>query len=583
MSAPVVVAWLPGRWEKLLPILEAGLGEMELRLFTQLQMAHSFIQRAILEGVELFLVIAPLPEGKEFLEEIGQRWPLAYGLALVDDPTLLNGQAPYLIAYVREEFHSLIPYLHELRNRYLERQAREQQQKILAELHRVSLSLTGEVRLERLIHKLLRITLENTGAKAAFLIIPHENHPERFQVVGYAQEGDYEPRPYPPCPVEAEDRIFLPLVLHAARVRENLLITEHSSGSFLHQHPDWDRLEVRSLLCLPLIYQGRLIGILYVHEPDPSLENLPEKMEFLKLFTAPAAVALQNAQLYAEMESRVQERTKEVIRQKEEIERQSLLLRQQNEDILASLRYAERVQRAIFPSWSELQKILPDSFLLYKPREIVGGDFYWFAQRLSKVIVAAGDCTGHGIPGAFMTIIANTLLKQIVELEGVFKPSEILYLLNLRMRAALQHEEEMYQRFREGMELGLIQLDVKRHKLLYAGAERPLFLVRRGKGLEVRGDRITIGAPYENEAPEFTLHSMDLEPGDMLYLFSDGFSDQFSSEGKKYQLRRFYEFLEVIADQPARQQAILLETELQRWMNSARQTDDILVLGIRVT
>ncbi|MCX8113165.1 MAG: SpoIIE family protein phosphatase [Bacteroidia bacterium] len=582
MKGPIVVAWLPGHWRSIQAILESSLGEVELRTFEQLQAAQSFIERGILEGLDLFLLVAPLPEGNKFLEEGIRRWPHAYGLAITDDVSHIQPNAPYLIAYLNSSQHSLQPYLNELRHRYLERQAREREQKILTELHRVSLSLIGEVRLERLIFKLLRIALDNSAGEAAFLIVPDEQQPEKLQVVGYAHREDREPHLYPPRPVEAENRLFLPLILHAVRSRENIFITAHASHTFLQQHPDWDRLGVRALLCLPLVYQGRLIGLLYIHEPLSDLENQPDKIEFLKLFAAPAAIALQNAQLYADMEARVRERTEEVIRQKEEIERQSLLLRQQNEDILASLRYAQRVQRAIFPSWSEFQKTLPDSFLFYQPREIVGGDFYWFAQRLSKIIVAVGDCTGHGIPGAFMTIIANTLLKQIVELEGVFKPSEILYLLNLRVRAALQHEEAVYQRFQEGMELALLQIDPKRHKLLYAGAGRPLFWVRHGKGSEIRPDRITLGASYEGEAPEFTLHAMDLDPGDMLYLFSDGFTDQLNPEGKRYQLRRFYEFLEVISDQPPKQQGLLLEAEFQRWMGGSRQTDDVLILGLRV-
>lgn len=583
MKVPIVIAWLPEKWASVAPVLQAGLGEVNLMLFSHMQAAQSFVEKTIVEGGELFLLIAPLPEGKEFLTESLYRWPLAYGLALTDDSNFIEERADYLTVLVNGDVRCLHPHLNELRERYLERRERERKQRILTELHRVSLSLTGEVRLERLIFKLLRIAIDNSGAKYAFLIVPAPTNPEKFEVVGYAHRSDHEPRPYHSRELQAEDRIFHLLVLHAARSRENVLLSQAAGDTIFHHHPDWERLGAYSLLCLPLIYQGQLIGLLYLHEPEPEIETQPERMEFLKLFTAPAAVALQNAQLYANMEARVRERTEEVIRQKEEIERQSLLLRQQNEDILASLRYAQRVQRAIFPSWSELQKTLPESLLFYQPREIVGGDFYWFAQRLSKIIIAVGDCTGHGIPGAFMTIIANTLLKQIVELEGVFKPSEILYLLNLRMRAALQHEEEMYQRFREGMEISIIQLDPKRRKLLYAGAGRPLFVVRGRKGEEIRPDKITIGAPYEGDAPEFSLHSMDLDSQEMIYLFSDGFADQLNPENKRYQIRRFYEFLELIAEQPVRQQAVLLESELSRWMGNVRQTDDILVLGIRVT
>lgn len=584
MEGVLIVGWLPPSeegvdWQQL---IEQELPGARIALFSQVREAQNFIERSILQGEPIFLFIAQLPEGQHFLEEALRRWPLASGIGLLSpgsSPPPSPVRYETLPAQSQPEHFRL--HLRLLRQRYEERQAYERKTQILTELHRVSLSLTGEVRLEWLIFKLLRLSLENSGAEAGFLIVPDPLHPAVLRVVGYAEAIHHEPQSYTPRSLAEEPRVFVSAVEHAARSRENLRLSEKEE-SFWLRHPDWERAGIQDLLCLPLVYQGRLIGILYLWHSRHSLQITPEKNEFLKLFTAPAAVALQNAQLYAEMEARVQERTEEVIQQKEEIERQSLLLRQQNEDILASLRYAQRVQRAIFPSWSELQRTFPESFLFYQPREIVGGDFYWFAQRLSKVIIAVGDCTGHGIPGAFMTIIANTLLKQIVELEGVFKPSEILYLLNLRMRAALQHEDAMYQRFQEGMEIALIQLDAKRHKLLYAGAGRPLFLVRNGKGTELRPDRVTIGAPYEGEAPEFTLHAVDLVPGEMLYLFSDGFTDQMNPESKRYQLRRLYEFFELVADQSAAQQGLLLEAEFQRWAAGTRQTDDILVLGLRV-
>ncbi|MCS7189114.1 MAG: SpoIIE family protein phosphatase [Bacteroidia bacterium] len=585
MRLPVVIAWLSPSLdrEELRKVLQEELRGSHLRFFSQEREAQAYREQGILEGEEIFLFLAPLPEGSHFLEESISRWPLAYGLGLSQDDNIVLADTKYPVVslnghgYLALRFH-----LRGIYQRYEERRRHERKQQILTELHRVSLSLTGEVRLEWLIFKVLRLAIDNSGAERGFLIVPDPPESHQLRVVGYAEAGDHEPRPYPPQPAEAEPQIFHALLQHATRARENIFVTEADTDSLWTSHPDWEKLGVYSILCLPLVYQGKLIGIVYLSHASQSLLAEPAQAEFLKLFTAPAAVALQNAQLYAEMEERVRERTEEVIRQKEEIERQSLLLRQQNEDILASLRYAQRVQRAIFPPWSELQRTFPESFLFYQPREIVGGDFYWYTQRLSKVIIAVGDCTGHGIPGAFMTIIANTLLKQIVELEGVFKPSEILYLLNLRMRAALQHEEVIYQRFQEGMEIALIQVDPRRHKLLYAGAGRPLFLARQSKGIEVRPDRITIGAPYEGEAPEFSLHHIDLMPNDMIYLFSDGFTDQLNGEGKRYQLRRLYEFFELVAEQPARQQGLLLEAEYNRWVGNARQTDDILILGIRI-
>jgi serine phosphatase RsbU (regulator of sigma subunit) len=132
------------------------------------------------------------------------------------------------------------------------------------------------------------------------------------------------------------------------------------------------------------------------------------------------------------------------------------------------------------------------------------------------------------------------------------------------------------------MEIGLIQVDIKRHRLLFAGARRPLFWVHAGKGQEISGDRITIGSPWEGEAPEFTLHTLEVSPGDMVYLFSDGYSDQLSPDNKRYQHRRLLELLESIAPHPAHQQRLLIEAELARWMGTTRQTDDILIIGLRI-
>ena len=535
-----------------------------------------------LTGKSVEVVLGEWPAAKDYLATAHRIFPRALLIALIPPETSFTPLSfPVLPVGLTSEGIDR-PILSYLLQEWERRREQESQHRLLLELHRVSLSLIGEMRLDKLIFKVLRIALENSHAEEAVLLLPHPEAPEEIQVVCQIRADMYEAPPLQQTPARAFEGLFWPLVQHSIQARENIILSDVQVDPFWSRHPDLLRIPLRMVIALPLIYQGRFIGLVYLKHSTQTISLLPSEIEFLKLFTAPAAIALQNAQLYNQMEALVQKRTEEVFRQKEALERQALLLQQQNEDIMASLRYAQRVQRAIFPPWNEIFQFFPDSFLFYQPREIVGGDFYWFAHRLSKVIVAAGDCTGHGIPGAFMTIIANTLLRQIVEMEGVFKPSEILYLLNLRMRAALHHEDAQYQRFQEGMEIGLIQIDVKRHKLLYAGARRPLFWVHGGKGQEVPGDRLTIGSPWEGEAPEFTLHSLEVAPGDMLYLFSDGYSDQLSPENKRYQHRRLLELLESIASHPASQQRLLIEAELARWMGNARQTDDILIIGLRV-
>jgi serine phosphatase RsbU (regulator of sigma subunit) len=528
------------------------------------------------------IVLGEWPSAQAYLVQAHQLLPRAMLVAIVPLETSFTPPSfPLLPIGLSAEGldKTLLNYLLQESRR---RREQEGQNRLLLELHRVSLSLIGEMRLDKLIFKVLRIALENSHAEEAVLLLPNPENPDDLRLIAQVKADMYEAPPLQNLPASSVETLFWPLIQHSVQARENIILPDIQEDPFWSRHPDLLRLPLRMVIVLPLIYQGRLIGLLYLKHASQPIFLPPSEVEFLKLFTAPTAIALQNAQLYTHMEALVQKRTEEVFRQKEALEKQAQLLQQQNEDIMASLRYAQRVQRAIFPPWNEIFQFFPDSFLFYQPREIVGGDFYWFAHRLSKVIVAAGDCTGHGIPGAFMTIIANTLLKQIVELEGVFKPSEILYLLNLRMRAALHHEDTQYQRFQEGMEMGLIQVDTKRHRLLYAGARRPLFWVHAGKGQEVPGDRLTIGSPWEGEAPEFTLHTLEVEPGDMVYLFSDGYSDQLSPDNKRYQHRRLLELLESIASQPASQQRLFIEAELARWMGSARQTDDILIIGLRV-
>ncbi len=532
------------------------------------------------QGIEI--VLGEWPAAQVYLAQAHQSLPRAMLVAILPPETPFT-PPPFPVLPIGLSAEGLDKMLlNYLLQESRRRREQEGQHRLLSELHRVSLSLIGEMRLNKLIFKVLRIALENSHAEEAILLLPRPENPDDLRLIAQVKADMYEAPPLQDIPASSVETLFWPLIQHSIQARENIILPDVQEDPFWSRHPDLLRLPLRMVIVLPLIYQGRLIGLLYLKHTTQPIFLSPSEVEFLKLFTAPAAIALQNAQLYTHMEALVQKRTEEVFRQKEALEKQAQLLQQQNEDIMASLRYAQRVQRAIFPPWNEIFQFFPDSFLFYQPREIVGGDFYWFAHRLSKVIVAAGDCTGHGIPGAFMTIIANTLLKQIVELEGVFKPSEILYLLNLRMRAALHHEDAQYQRFQEGMEMGLIQVDTKRHRLLYAGARRPLFWVHAGKGQEVPGDRLTIGSPWEGEAPEFTLHSLEVEPGDMVYLFSDGYSDQLSPENKRYQHRHLLELLESIASQPASQQRLLIEAELARWMGSARQTDDILIIGLRV-
>mgnify|MGYP000223936658 CR=1 FL=1 len=218
--------------------------------------------------------------------------------------------------------------------------------------------------------------------------------------------------------------------------------------------------------------------------------------------------------LYTELEEKVKERTAEVVRQKDEIE-------EQQRRITDSIRYAKRIQTAILPPKDFADRVLKEYFILYKPKDIVSGDFYWIEKKENKVMFAAVDCTGHGVPGAFMSIVGNTQLSFAVNVKNARKASDILNELNLGVTATLR-EKHGTGTVRDGMDLALCVIDNEEMALDFAGANNPLCLVRNKELIMYKGDRFAIGAFLDETLPSFTNHRIDVKKGDTIYLFSDG-------------------------------------------------------------
>ncbi len=265
-----------------------------------------------------------------------------------------------------------------------------------------------------------------------------------------------------------------------------------------------------------------------------------------------------------------------------EVERQRRELSIKNKSITSSIQYARKIQEALLPSDQLFKKLLPDSFILFKPKDIVSGDFYWITERNNKVFVSAVDCTGHGVPGAFMSLIGFDILGNIIKVQGVEKPSEILNILSMGIENTFHREEEDYL-LKDGMDLSFCVIDCEKRQLEYAGAFNPLYLIRDNKLIETRADRFSIGLKHElHEQNQFTNHSISLEKGDMIYLFSDGYPDQFGGpNGKKFMYRRFRHMLLTIHKLPLQEQKDLLEESIEAWKGKNDQVDDMLVIGIR--
>lgn len=280
---------------------------------------------------------------------------------------------------------------------------------------------------------------------------------------------------------------------------------------------------------------------------------------------------------YNELEQKVKDRTAEVVRQKEEIE-------VKNKHITDSIRYAKRIQNAILPPDSYVKQLLPNSFILYKPKDIVSGDFYWMTKKNNLVIYAAVDCTGHGVPGAFMSIVGNNQLNYAVDVKKARSASQILDYLNEGVVETLREKGSInVSGVKDGMDLALCVIDLKNMKAEFAGANNPLCLVRNNEMIQIKGNRQAIGGNFDGDLPKFTNHEIDLQKGDILYTFSDGYPDQFGGhDGRKFMLKRFRELLLKIHSHPIEEQGKMLEDILEEWRGREEQVDDILVMGIKI-
>lgn len=267
---------------------------------------------------------------------------------------------------------------------------------------------------------------------------------------------------------------------------------------------------------------------------------------------------------------------KQILQQKEE-----LIIK--NKDITDSINYAKRIQSALMPPDQLFKSVFPDSFVLNIPKDIVSGDFYWLSKVEDRIFVAVVDCTGHGVPGAFMSIIGVELFRNITSIEGIKQPAQILTNLN-RAFQKIFHDQEIIS-FRDGMDLAFCSFDSKNMKMEYAGAFNPVYLIRDNKIQEYKGDRFSVGLerPDEYKKDGFKNHEIPLKEGDFIYIFSDGYADQFGGpEGEKYKYRRFRHLLLAIHQLPMEKQYEYLEKSILNWKGNLDQVDDILVIGIKI-
>ncbi len=281
------------------------------------------------------------------------------------------------------------------------------------------------------------------------------------------------------------------------------------------------------------------------------------------------------------LEQKVKERTDEVVRQKVEIEVQKEKVDELYKDLTDSINYAKRLQQAILPSQELINEAFPESFVLFRPKSIVSGDFYWFTKLGSKYLFSVVDCTGHGVPGAFMSLLAHNAINQAVK--SYTCPAEIMNEVNRIAFETMHRNSGEGTRIRDGMDMCFCVIDSDKMTLEFSGAYNPVYLVRKGELIQIDADKMAIGS-FKPGEKLFSKKSIKLDANDALYLFSDGYADQFGGErGKKFMKRRFKNFILKIAELPMYVQQKELYSNFIDWQGREEQVDDICVFGVKIS
>ena len=274
------------------------------------------------------------------------------------------------------------------------------------------------------------------------------------------------------------------------------------------------------------------------------------------------------------LEKTVEERTAEIVEQKH-------LIEEKNKEITDSIHYAQKIQHTLLASQSLLNDNLKDYFVFFKPKDIVSGDFYWAAKHETGFLIITADCTGHGVPGAFMSLLSISYLNEITKEQKITQPDKVFNLLRDKIISNFDSDNSEHER-KDGMDAVICNYNFNSNRLQFAAANNPLWLMRNGELLEYKPDKMPVGRAAVENKP-FNLQELQLEKGDIIYTLTDGYADQFGGpKGKKFMYKQMKELIVSISHLPMQEQKEKLESEINAWKGNTEQVDDILVIGIRI-
>ncbi|TAD93060.1 MAG: hypothetical protein EAY75_01400 [Bacteroidetes bacterium] len=378
----------------------------------------------------------------------------------------------------------------------------------------------------------------------------------------------------------------------------------------LHIRQEHDILQgiISCYISLAVVHGGRQatdIALSHLHEAIRIAQSINSKPKLVRAYKVISGIYKQNNQpqealdaleKYIELkssvagdESNAKLKTIQALHETEiqklrntELKKAYEKIENQNQHIIDSIKYAKRIQEALLPPMSDFEQYADHAFIFYRPKDIVSGDFYWYTSIQGQMILACVDCTGHGVPGAFMVVMGISLLDEIVNEQNITEPVEILTRLDQKIRQALKQDQTENRNTQDGMDLSIVRFCDTSNKMSFAGARSSLFYVRAGKLEEVKGSVYPIGSSQYAGKKQYEQFELDILPTDVFYMSTDGFRDQFGSEeDKKFTKPRFRELLHSISHLPMQAQQKEIQRVFDAWKGTRTQTDDVLVMGFK--
>ena len=441
---------------------------------------------------------------------------------------------------------------------------------------KASQAISQEIVFNNLLETMVKIVIENAGAQKGLIVLEMDGS---LKIAASGHIDAVKPKVMQAVAIEGSGEVPVSLIQYVARTKESIVLDNaaahdgFSSDIYIKTH------QPKSILCAPILNKGELSGVLYLENNLTTSAFTPDRLELLNILSAQTAISIENARLYQDLDTYNQTLEQRVLERTEKLNQALEKVEVSNRKIMDSITYAKRIQNSLLPNREKINQLLMHNVILWKPRDIVGGDIFNVEPVDGGFLIAMMDCTGHGVPGAFMSMIASSLLKRLIRSVDPRDPAELLMLLNKGVRDSLRHDQRETISD-DGLDAAICYVNPGEKRLVFAGAKLSLIYTEQSQAIRIKGDRQSIG--YQTSDPDFKYsnHKISIKKGMRFYLCTDGFTDQMGGEkGIRFGIRRLLKLLTQMAKTPLEDQEELLFQAFETYRGSKILQDDLTVLG----